>query len=179
MSTINIAFSKASEIAPQSLIKQQRGIDRANRQLSTGKFATRAGDSPHLVALETRLEARRIGSKTARTNINLGVSLSQTADAQLTSMLDPLYRLNELALFGMNDFLSDQDRSIIQFEAEQIVDGLQLTAEQSQFNNNSLFDGKFLQQNIQNHGNASLGSLLSLPKIDFDEGTFISTGSVA
>lgn len=175
MSTINIAFRKATEVAPQSLITQQRGIDRASRQLSTGKVASRAGDSPHLVALETRMEARKIGSKVARTNINLGISLSQTADAQLTSMLDPLYRLNELALFGMNDFISDQDRSIIQFEAEQIVDGLQLTAEQSRFNRKSLFDGHFLQQNIQNHGNASLGSLLSLPKIDFDDHQITTT----
>lgn len=169
MSTINIAFNKASEVAPQSLITQQRNIERSNRQLSTGRIATRASDSPHLVAFETRLEAQQIGAKTARTNINLGVSLAQTADARLGSMVDPLYRLNELALFGMNDFLSDQDRSLIQFEADQIVEGLQNTAQFSQFNGKSLFNGRFLQQNIQNHGHASLGSLLSLPNIDFDD----------
>ena len=169
MITLNTAFNLASEIAPQSLLVQQRVIDRSSRQLSTGRLTTIAADSPHLVAKETRLQARQIGAQVARDNLNQGISLSQTADAFLGSMLDPLHRLNELSLMGMNDFLGDRDRSIMQYEANKLVEQLQGTAELSRFNSKSLFDGKFLQQNIQNHGNASLGSLLSLPKINFDK----------
>ena len=57
MITLNTAFNLASEVAPQSLLTQQRVIDRASRQLSTGRLTTLAADSPHLVAKETRLQA--------------------------------------------------------------------------------------------------------------------------
>ena len=169
MITLNTAFNLASEVAPQSLLTQQRVIDRASRQLSTGRLTTLAADSPHLVAKETRLQARQIGAQVARDNLNDGISLSQSADAYLGTMLDPLYRLNELTLMGMNDFLGHRDRSIMQHEANQLVEQLQGAVDLSRFNGKNLFDGKFLQQNIQNHGDASLGSLLSLPKIGFDD----------
>ena len=162
-----------SESSAQPIAQKVKGIERLHRQLSTGQLAPTAADAPSTLTRSIRLQTHMRSAFQARLNLNQSASLAQTAEAHLSSIMDPLFRLSELAVQGMSETLSSSDRAILQHEAQELITTMKGEVDRSFFNGHSLFKGSFLQQSTLGLGQSKNGThLLSLPKIDFEDHAF-------
>jgi flagellin len=83
------------------------------------------------------------GLSQAERNVQDGISLIQTAEGGLNSILASLQRMRKLAVQASNDTLTDGDREKIQNEVAQIKDEIEGVAESTTFNELKLLDGTY------------------------------------
>ena len=74
------------------------------------------------------------GLEKAEKNIQDGVSLTQVADGGLNGTHEYLQRARELVIQAGNDTLTSSERQTIQKEIEQIKDGINEIANNTEFN---------------------------------------------
>lgn len=115
------------------------GVARASERVASGSRINGAGDDAAGLANANRLTSQISGFAQGVRNANDGISFLQTADAGLASITDGIQRIRELALQAANGTLSDNDRSALNSEAQQIIEEIDRTVDTSQFNNRSLF----------------------------------------
>lgn len=114
-------------------------VNRSAERIASGSRINNARDDAAGLANANRLTSQINGFAQASRNANDGISFLQTADAGLSSLTDGIQRIRELALQAANGTLTDQDRSALNSEAQQIKDELTRTIDTSQFNNKSLY----------------------------------------
>src|SRR5690606_14855251 len=83
------------------------------------------------------------GYKQANRNIADGISLIQTAEGALSSVQAIIQRMGVLANQASNGIYSDQDRSKIAIEFEQLKEEIISISIHSKFNNIPLLDGQY------------------------------------
>jgi flagellin len=131
--TINETFHKT-----QALISR----------LSSGNRINKASDDLAGFAIGQRQTSTVNGLYQAARNLGNGISLTDTADAALSSGSDILQRIRELSVQANNGILNNSDRHNIQKEIDQLKSEFDNIAENSQFNGQSLFDGTY-SSNVQ------------------------------
>ncbi|MCR8854918.1 flagellin [Lysinibacillus fusiformis] len=110
-------------------------------KLSSGFKINRAGDDAAGLAISEKMRGQIRGLNIAGKNIQDGISLIQTAESGLSNIQDPnLQRLRELAIQSSNDSLTDADRQLIQKEVEQIKQGINDIANNTEFNGINLLN---------------------------------------
>ncbi|WP_421381666.1 flagellin [Bacillus salacetis] len=114
-------------------------------KLSSGLRINKASDDAAGLAISEKMRAQIRGLQQSQRNIQDGISLLQTAEGGLSSIQEPnLLRLRELAVQAANDTLTNDDREQIQKEVEQIKQGINNIATNTQFNGRGLLDGTAL-----------------------------------
>lgn len=104
-------------------------------KLSSGLRINKAGDDAAGLAISEKMRGQIRGLNMAGKNIQDGISFIQTAESGLGNIGDPnLIRLRELAIQSANDTLTDDDRKLIQNEVEQIKNGINDIANNTEFN---------------------------------------------
>ena len=96
-------------------------LGRLQEQLSSGKQITRPSDSPTgtVSAMQLRQETRRV--EQYGRNIDDGMGWLSTTDTTLTSTLDQLHRVNDIALQGMSSgSVSTSSREALAVEVDNI-----------------------------------------------------------
>ena len=176
MSSINSKLNQASLGSSNSLNAQLKDIAKTRRLLSTGEAVQTAADGPGILSKDVRLATQMQSAIAARLNINQSISLGQTAESRLSSLMDPLQRLKELGVQAMNDTYSEEDRRYMQIEADSIVKGLEETVVQSTFNGHSLLDGDFQAQISHNGTGVSEATSLSLKPFRFEDTSLTYAG---
>ena len=83
------------------------------------------------------------GLDQASTNASDGISAVQTAEGALTEVHSMLQRMNELAVQAANGTNSEDDRSSIQDEIEQLTTEIDRVAETTKFNETYLLKGDY------------------------------------
>ncbi len=81
------------------------------------------------------------GLTQASLNAQDGISAVQTAEGALTEVQDMLRRMNELAVKAANGTNSEDDRSYIQNEIDQLTTKIDRVAETTKFNETYLLKG--------------------------------------
>ena len=81
------------------------------------------------------------GLDQASTNAEDGISCVQTAEGALNEVQDMLQRMNELAVQAANGTNSENDRSYIQAEIDQLTTEIDRVAETTKFNETYLLKG--------------------------------------
>ncbi len=81
------------------------------------------------------------GLTQASLNAEDGISAVQTAEGALAEVQDMLQRMNELAVKSANGTMSENDRSYIQNEVDQLVTEIDRVAETTKFNETYLLKG--------------------------------------
>ncbi|WP_391115983.1 flagellin [Psychrobacillus sp. L3] len=110
-------------------------------KLSSGFRINRAGDDAAGLAISEKMRGQIRGLNMAGKNIQDGISLIQTAEGGLGNIQNPnLIRLRELAIQSANDTLTDEDRKLIQKEVEQIKQGINEIANNTEFNGINLLN---------------------------------------
>ncbi|WP_270562948.1 flagellin [Clostridium beijerinckii] len=138
------AYNKANEVGKTK--------SNAMKKLSSGLRINEASDDVAGSAISQKMKSQIRGLEQAARNIQDGVSLIQTADSGLANIMDPnLIRLRQLAVQAANGTLTSNDIQTIQQEVNQIINGIDSIANNTEFNGIKLLNGS--DPNMSSTGN--------------------------
>jgi flagellin-like hook-associated protein FlgL len=158
------------------LTQKVNEISKTRRKLASGLAVQTAADNAADLSKDVRLATKMRSALKARLNLNHSISLAQTAESDLTSLINPLHRLKELGLQAMNEVYSDEDRRYMQEEVDSIMEGLSDTVEQSTFNGHQLLNGDFQAQVTMGGTTPSDGVSLNLDPFRFEDTVLTYSG---
>ena len=115
---------------------------RSLEKLSSG-LRTKIADIDNTagLAISETMRSRIGGMDKALNNSQDGISMIQTASGALDQTQGMLRRMRELSVQAANDTLTQQDRSYIQTEINEIRAGITRLAETTQFNRKRILSG--------------------------------------
>jgi flagellin-like hook-associated protein FlgL len=116
-------------------------LQKSIQKLSTGLRVNSAADDSAGLAISEKMRAQVRGLDRAVANSQDGISMIQTAEGALNETHSILQRMRELAVQAANDTLTQQDRSYIQLEIDQLREEIDRIANTTQFNKKKLLDG--------------------------------------
>ena len=116
-------------------------LSKSTEKLSSGYRINRAGDDAAGLAISEKMRGQINGLNRASTNAQDGISLIQTAEGALTETHSILQRMRELSVQAASDTNTDDDRTQIQNEIEQLTNEIDRIASTTEFNTMKLLDG--------------------------------------
>jgi flagellin len=119
----------------------QGTLSSSTEKLSSGYKINRAADDAAGLAISEKMRKQIRGLTQASSNAEDGISSVQTAEGALTEVHDMLQRMNELAVKAANGTNSEDDRSYIQDEIDQLTQEIDRVAETTKFNETYLLKG--------------------------------------
>ncbi|MCI9073651.1 MAG: hypothetical protein HFH80_12785 [Lachnospiraceae bacterium] len=114
---------------------------KSTEKLSSGYKINRAADDAAGLSISEKMRKQIRGLTQASLNAQDGISAVQTAEGALTEVHDMLQRMNELAVKAANGTNSEDDRSYIQAEVDQLIKEIDRVAETTKFNETYLLKG--------------------------------------
>ena len=145
----------ASLNAQRNLNTSQSSLAMSLQRLSSGLRINSARDDAAGLAISERMTAQIRGLDQASRNANDGVSLSQTAEAALSTSGDILLRIRELAIQAGGGTNSASDRAALNTEVQSLTQELQRIATTTEFNGRKVIDGSFASLSFQVGANAN------------------------
>jgi len=121
------------------------------QKLSSGLQINKASDDAAGLAISEKMRGQIRGLDQAAKNSQDGISLIQTAESALNETHSILQRVRELAVQSTNGSLTDEDRSKIQGESDQLIDEIDNIGNQTQFNTKNLLNGSIGQSYNSNN----------------------------
>jgi flagellin len=100
-----------------------------------------AADDAAGLAISEKMRAQFRGLDQATANAQDGISMIQTAEGALSETHSILQRMRELSVQAANDTLTQEDRSYIQLEIDQLKEEITRISTTTQFNKKQLLDG--------------------------------------
>jgi flagellin len=152
----------ASLNAQNNLNKSQGALTTSLQRLSSGLRINSAKDDAAGMAIADRMTSQIKGTDQAARNANDGISLTQTAEGDLTTISDNLQRMRELSVQSANGSNSVSDRASIDNEVQALSQEIDRVAQNSSFNGNKLLDGSFTAQKFQIGANATANDTISV-----------------
>lgn len=153
----NIASLNVYRSYSKALEKQSVAMNR----ISTGYKINCAKDDPNVIAQSERMRMQIRGMQMAGRNAQDGVSMLQTAEGGLDGMTTMLQRVRELVVQGGSGGNSEGDKEIIQKEIDQMINGMDDIAKNTEFNGVKLLsDNKTLEMPI----GANAGESITIPQ---------------
>ena len=137
------------------------------QRLATGSRINSASDDAAGLAISEKLLANINGLDQGMRNTQNMSDLVSTAEGGLSSISSGLERVRELTVQAGNGILNASDRSIIQREIDQIMEGIGDQVSNLQFNNRNLLDGSFENQNTAS-GADGTGQQISIPSVSVE-----------
>ena len=123
---------------------------KSTEKLSSGYRINRAADDAAGLSISEKMRKQIRGLNQASSNAEDGVSCVQTAEGALTEVHSMLQRMNELATQASNGTLSEDDRSNIQDEVDQLITEIDRVSETTKFNETYLLKGDDNKTQISN-----------------------------
>ena len=153
--------------ALRALDNSTRSLAQVFERLASGQRINRASDDAAGLAIADTLRTdARLFAQASR-NINDGVSMVNIMDSALSSQIDILTRMRELAQQSANGTYTDAQRSALQSEYESLTAEFERIAESLQFNGQDLLSNSSLESiAIQAGITGDLNSLLSFDTAD-------------
>ncbi len=130
-------------------IKNTKIETEAFARLSSGSRITDASDDAAGLFIASRMKAQISGLERAVQNSFDGVSLVNSAEANLNEIRNMVLRMREIAVQMANGIYTDTDRSFAQIEIDQLLQQIDLIAQNANFNGVALLDGTMQNIGIQ------------------------------
>ena len=108
------------------------------KKISSGKQINSAADDAAGLGITKKFETQVRGLQQANKNVQDGMSMLQTAEGGLENQHSILQRIRMLAIQSANDTLTDDDRSFIQLEVNQLISELDRISTTTEFNTKKL-----------------------------------------
>jgi flagellin len=124
-----------------ALTKTNNSLSKSIERLSTGLRINSAADDAAGLAISEKMRSQISGLNQATRNAQDGISMIQTAEGALGETHSMLQRMRELAVQAANDTLTQEDRSYIQLEVDQLKEEIDRISTTTQFNKKQLLDG--------------------------------------
>ena len=116
-------------------------LAKSTEKLSSGYKINRAGDNAAGLAISEKMRGQIRGLDQASSNAEDGISMIQTAEGALTETHSILQRMRELSVQASSDTNTDDDRTQIQNEIDQLTQEVDRIANTTEFNTKKLLDG--------------------------------------
>ncbi len=139
MSVINT--NTKALFSQQALKTSGREMSKAMEQLSTGKRINTAGDDAAGLAISTRMTQQIRALNQAVRNAGDAISLIQTAEGATNEITDMLQRMRELAIQAINDTNSNEDRSYLDLEFQQLKKEIVRISDMTEWNGFKVLNG--------------------------------------
>jgi flagellin len=127
--------------AHRNLAATSTNISKSMERLSSGYRINRAADDAAGLTISEKMRSQIRGLGQAQRNIQDGVSMVQTAEANLDEVHSMLQRVRELAVQYKNGSLSAADKTAVQNEASQLGSEIERIGSSAQFNGIGLLTG--------------------------------------
>ncbi len=164
----NLPALNVQRVLAQNASRLTRGFE----SLASGLRINRARDDAAGLAVAERLQAQVRQLDAEMNNLQYGINAAQTAEGAMATQTDALQRVRELAVQAANGTLSDADRAALNQEAQQLLQQIDQTAQNTEFNGVRLLNGSQpniplgTQGNDQLNLNATTNSALGLSGLD-------------
>ncbi len=142
----NISALKSSN----QLAKTNKGLDKSLEKLSSGFRINRAADDAAGMAISQKMKTQIAALEQASRNAADGISVIQTAEGALTEVGSMLQRMRELSVQAANGTNTEQDRSAIQAEIDQLNEEIQRISDTTEFNTKILLNGNIDRKSYSN-----------------------------
>ena len=134
-------------------------------KLSSGLRINKAGDDAAGLSISEKMRAQIRGLDQATANSSDGISLIQTAEGGLSETHSILQRMRELAVQSATDTNTNDDRSKIQSEVDQLAKEITRISNTTEFNTQNLLAGG-LQDTFHIGANAGQNISMSINAMD-------------
>lgn len=141
MSVVNTNVK--SLFAQNALTTNNRSLNTAMEQLSSGKRINRAADDPAGLGISDKMTSQIRGLNMAVRNINDGVSLAQTAEGAYSEITNMLQRMRELVIQKTNDTLSTEQSGFVDTELDEMGAQIDDIVTNTAWNTQTVFGGSF------------------------------------
>ena len=139
MGVVNTNVS--ASIAQSALMRNERALNTAMEQLSTGKKINSAADNASGLAISTRMTAQIRGLDQAVRNANDAISMISTAEGALDEITAMLQRMRELAVQAGTGTTSTEDRDYLNDEYTHLLAEIERVSANTQWNGRDILDG--------------------------------------
>ncbi|MGS0682066.1 flagellin N-terminal helical domain-containing protein [Shewanella sp. 125m-7] len=143
---LSVMTNNASNIAQNSVNKNNDLLSNAMERLSTGLRINSAADDAAGLQIATRMNANVTGMEAASRNVSDATSMLQTADGALDELNVIANRQKELATQYANGVNSDEDKKAIDAEFKE------LGSEMTRIMKNTTYAGENLFDNLKSSG---------------------------
>lgn len=132
----------------------------STERLSSGYKLNRAADNAAGLAISEKMRAQIRGLNQGIRNVEDGIGYVQVAEGALSEIQNMLHRMHELSVQAANDTYTEQDRTQINDEVQQLKTEIDRTFKETEFNTIKIWDtdttnkvqiGTELQQAVKMH----------------------------
>lgn len=116
-------------------------LAKSTEKLSSGYKINRAGDNAAGLAISEKMRGQIRGLNRASDNAEDGISMIQTAEGALSETHSIIQRMRELAVQAASDTNTEDDRTQIQNEINQLTEEVDRIANTTEFNTKKLING--------------------------------------
>ena len=127
--------------AQSALRGTERGLTTAMQQLSTGKRINSGKDDAAGMAISARMTQQIRSLNQAVRNAGDAIALIQTAEGATGEITDMMQRMRELAIQAINDTNSNEQRSYLDLEFQQLKQEIVRVSDTTEWNGFSVLDG--------------------------------------
>ncbi len=131
----------AASIAQAALARNERSLNDAMEQLSTGRKINSASDNAAGLAITTRMTSQIRGLDQAIRNAHDAVSMVQTAEGALDEVTAMLQRIRELALQAGTGSTAAADRTFLNEEYKALMLEIDRIADGTEWNGRKILNG--------------------------------------
>jgi len=117
-------------------------LAKSTEKLSSGYKINRAGDNAAGLAISEKMRGQIRGLNRASDNAEDGISMIQTAEGALSETHSIIQRMRELAVQSASDTNTEDDRTQIQNEIDQLTEEVDRIANTTEFNTKKLINGE-------------------------------------
>jgi flagellin len=122
-------------------------VQKSMEKLSSGERINKAGDDASGLAVSEKMRTQIQGLRQAERNTEDGMSFVQTAEGYLDQTARIIQRMRVLSVQAANGIYSNEDRQLIQVEISALVDEVDRTASQAEFNRFKILTGDYSRIN--------------------------------
>lgn len=144
-----INFNQAAAFSSRMENINTSNVLKTSKELSSGMRINSAADDASGLSVSERMRSQIRGLNQASRNVMNGISMLQTAEGFMQSTTDILQRIRELAVQSANGIYSDEDRSMLQTEVEQLISEVDRISQIAEFNGMTLLSGRFAEDGIK------------------------------
>jgi flagellin len=137
MALVSSSVSNIASFASNSY-SAQNNLQRSISKISSGNRINDSSVDSAGLSLASRLHANQVSLQKGIENANLGVSMLQTAEGSLSEITNIITRMRELAVQSSNETYSNNDRSMIDVEYQNLYTEIDRISDAATFNGISL-----------------------------------------
>ena len=130
-----------ASVAQAALMRNDRALNTAMEQLSTGKKINSAGDNAAGLAISSRMTSQIRGLDAAIRNANDAISMVNTAEGALDEITNMLQRMRELAVQSGTGTADSADRTYLNSEFAALRSEIDRIVDNTQWNGRNILDG--------------------------------------